>query len=357
MTPVSRKLFPILVNYPEEGDHGLLGPQMAATIITNYTEYESLVIGIGHDFNPELLKSQLLKLLPSDKPIVGFSYLGGRSDLWRLARQLRQEGITTILAGPQSNVDFLGEVGWETHPHRFAGLRIGCPYAVKKKLLEIDYPTDLNDKPFPKKGKIPLTLQGCSFCDVARDKGFGLALSTSTVLRQIARLPEDEEGRKIPFELVNENSVASLAPLLSAIKESQIRISRIDLVTRADWLLKAEPRLREALKLAKFLKVQILLAAVGFESFTPPVKGPAMDLFTPLPGTPPNLGGSPGLYTCLWPESGYPSSPKHPAYHSPRLRSGRVDQKVGGERRSGAETIRLHHRVVVRSKTAKVSSP
>jgi len=320
---------------------------MAATIVTNYTDYEGLVIGIGHDFDPEFLKNHLLKLLPSDKAIVGFSYLGGRLDLWHLAQKLGKEGVITILAGPQSNVDFLGEVGWEAYPHRFAGLResftfalhgpaeqiipllkgegpeevsgllfyeedrfrvndesgwreeflgevswenlfrltssglepvriscaqvvqqIGCPYAAKKKLVEIDYPTNLNDKPFPKKGKVPLTLQGCSFCDVARDKGFGLTLSTSTVLRQIARLPEDEEGRKIPFELVNENSVASLAPLLSAIKDSQIRISQVNLVTRADWLLKAEPRLREALQLAKFLKVRILLAAVGLESFS-----------------------------------------------------------------------------------------
>jgi hypothetical protein len=126
----------------------------------------------------------------------------------------------------------------------------------------------LNGAPFNKKGQISLDFRGCSFCDVARDKGFGGKLSLHDVLAQIINLPEDAEGRKIPFELINEASIATLPELLSAIEQQGIKISRIDLVSRADWLIMGEEKLRAALALAETMKAHILMSAVGFESFS-----------------------------------------------------------------------------------------
>jgi hypothetical protein len=345
-----KKTMVILANYAgtEEG-YGLLGPQMAATIIQTNTGYECIVVAVGHDFDKELIKKNVIQLAGSERPIIGFSSLGGRPDLWELAEELKAEGAITILGGPQADVDYIGETGWEQHPHRFPGVRdsfslalqgpaeqlipfinsqskevpekisgalftqngicrinerdkwngdflskvnwgnlyrlgssglelvsvtsaqvvqqIGCPYAARTVRVSIDYPTNLNGAPFNKKGQISLSLRGCSFCDVARDKGFGGKISLDNVLAQIINLPEDAERRKIPFELINEASLTTLPELLSAIKQQGVEISQIELVSRADWLITGEEKLRVALKLAKDMKARVLMSAVGFESF------------------------------------------------------------------------------------------
>jgi hypothetical protein len=345
-----KKTMVILANYAgtEEG-YGLLGPQMAATIIQDNTGYECIVVAVGHDFDKELIKKNVIQLAGSERPIIGFSSLGGRPELWELAKELKAEGAITIFGGPQADVDYIGETGWEKHPHRFPGVKdsfnlavhgpaeqlipfinsqgkevpekiqgalftqdgifkinerdkwngdflrkvnwgnlyslgpsglepvsvtsaqvvqqIGCPYAAREVRVGIDYPTNLKDAPFDKKGQISLSLRGCSFCDVARDKGFGGMLSLDNVLAQIINLPEDAEGRKIPFELINEAPLTTLPELLSAIKQQGIEISRIELVSRADWLIMGEEKLRAALKLAKDMKAHVLMSAVGFESF------------------------------------------------------------------------------------------
>jgi hypothetical protein len=346
-----KKIMVILANYAgtEEG-YGLLGPQMAATIIQDNTSYECAVVAVGHDFDKELIKKNVIQLVGSERPIIGFSSLGGRPDLWELAKELKAEGAITILGGPQADVDYIGEIGWEQHPHQFPGVRdsfslalqgpaeqlvpfikpqgretpekipgaiftqngrcrinerakwngdflrkvnwgnlyrlsssglepvsvtsaqvvqqIGCPYAARTVRVSIDYPTNLKGAPFNKKGQITLSLRGCSFCDVARDKGFGGKLSPDNVLAQIINLPEDAEGRKIPFELINETPLTTLPELMSAIKQQGIKISRLDLVSRADWLIMGEEKLRVALNLAKEMKTHILMSAVGFESFS-----------------------------------------------------------------------------------------
>src|SRR3972149_4112720 len=345
-----KKTMVILVNYAgtEEG-YGLLGPQMAATIIQDNTGYECVVVAVGHDFDKELIKKNAIQRADSERPIMGFSSLGGRPGLWELAKELKAEGAIPILGGPQADVDYRGETGWKQHPHRFPGVKdsfslalpgpaeqlipfinsqgkevpekisgalftqngrcrinerdnwngnflrkvnwgnlyrlrssglepvsvtsaqvvqqIGCPYAARTVRVSIDYPTNLKDAPFNKKGQISLSLRGCSFCDVARDKGFGGKLSLDNVLAQIVNLPEDAEGRKIPFELINEAPLATLPELLSAIKQQEIKISQIELVSRADWLITGEEKLRVALKLVKTVKAHILMSAVGFESF------------------------------------------------------------------------------------------
>jgi len=145
--------------------------------------------------------------------------------------------------------------------------QIGCPYAASIKKVSLDYPTNLNNEPFSKRGKIYVSLRGCSFCDVAVDKGLGVKLSLDAVLDQILLLPEGMDGRKIPFELINENPFPTLPQLLLNIKKKEIMISQINLVTRADWLVKREDKIRETLELTKSMEVRILLSGVGFESF------------------------------------------------------------------------------------------
>ncbi len=121
----------ILANYADsEGSYGLLGPQMAATIIQSNTNFECLVVGIGHSYDKETVKKSILQLNPNARQVIGFSNLGGRPELYRLAKELKAEGAITILGGPQADVDYIGEVGWEHHRHRFSGLRDCFSFAV-----------------------------------------------------------------------------------------------------------------------------------------------------------------------------------------------------------------------------------
>ena len=341
----------IVSNYANtDENYGLLGPQMAATIIQENTDYECIVVAIGHDFDRIAVKKNLIQLIGDEEPVIGFSNLGGRTDLWDLARDLTGEGWNTILAGPQADVDFAGEVGHESHPQRFAGAsssfrfalhgpaeqlipflknphnknyenvpgllylqdnkckinpqavwreeflnkvdwgnlylftvsgikpikvstgqivqQIGCPYAYRSKEVSIDYPAILGNVPFCKEGRIKLQIRGCSFCDVTRDKGFAITLSFESVMAQITNLPEDADGRKIPFELINEAPLPGLPRLLAAIQQQGLKVSQINLVTRADWLLAGKEQLIASLKMVKVIGVRLLISSLGFESFS-----------------------------------------------------------------------------------------
>ena len=79
--------------------------------------------------------------------------------------------------------------------------QIGCPHAARVKEAEIDDPASIRAG---QGERIKLTMKGCSFCDVAADKGFPGKLDMETVLRQIRCLPEGSDGLKIPFEIINE---------------------------------------------------------------------------------------------------------------------------------------------------------
>jgi len=334
---MKRERMVIVTGYVEDESYGLLGPQLAASIIQENTIHDCIVVTVTREDDKNSLKKTLYDYFGNRRPVIGFSYLAGRTDLFSLARDFKEDGSFTVLAGPQADVDFEGEKGWQDHPHYFQGLsscfsmavhgpaeqilpflnrpidekvrpdpgllnaslswkeefltkvhwdnlcglssgeltplpvttgqvlqQIGCPHASQPRSIEIDYPVALRKN---EKDKVALSLKGCSFCDVAIDKGFHGALSLDAVLEQIQRLPEREDGRKIPFELINENAIPSLPALLAGVQAKGIRLSQINLTLRADWFVLGEKILREALALAGALDVRFLLGSMGFESF------------------------------------------------------------------------------------------
>jgi len=91
--------------------------------------------------------------------------------------------------------------------------------------------------------------------------------SMTTPLLKIRCLPEAEDGRKIPFELINENPLPDLPDLLREVSRLGIGLSQINLTLRADWLISGFQHLKEALRLAGELGVYVLLSSIGFESF------------------------------------------------------------------------------------------
>jgi hypothetical protein len=347
-----RKRMAIIASYFKGETYGLLGPQMAATVILENTPYDCIVVTVAREDDKTILKRVLAEYFGAQRPIIGFSLLSGRQDLFALAQELKDEGALTILAGPQADVDYLGETDWQYHSHRFQGLsenfsfslpgpaeqaihllenlgrdggkgspgllcfrkngeiiqnpkqgwdekflgemrwnniyiimktglvplkirtgqvlqQIGCPYAAQERSVEIDDPVSLGNGA----KKVILPFSGCAFCDVAVDKGLYGTLEMETVVRQIRCLPERGDGRKIPFELINENPLPRLPRLLTALRETKISVSQINLIMRADWFLKGENHLRQALKLARGMGVSILLASVGFESFDDRILG------------------------------------------------------------------------------------
>jgi hypothetical protein len=348
-----RKKMAIIASYFADETYGLLGPQMAATVIQKNTPYDCIVLAVAHEDDKRLIKKALADYFGTLRHVLGFSTLSGREDLFSFAKELKEEGAFTILGGPQADVDYLGEKDWQDHPNRFPGLlknfslslhgpaeqavsllknldkngwkdspgllypakndkiiqnlknnwdesflgkvrwdnifrigrsgltphmittgqvlqQIGCPYASREKWVDIDYPVQLDGE---NGQKVKLLLKGCSFCDVAVDKGFYGALDIETVLSQILCLPDGADGRKIPFELINENPLPGLKNLLSEIRVRGIRLSQINLILRADWFVSGEKYLRDALRLARDMGIRILLASIGFESFDNSILG------------------------------------------------------------------------------------
>ena len=342
-----RKKMAIIASFFKDETYGLLGPQMAATIIQDNTPYDCIVIAVTREDDKASVKKVLADYFGQERPVIGFSALSGSEDLFSLARELKEEGAVTILAGPQADVDFIGEQGWQNHPHRFRGLsenfnfglhgpaeqvisllnnldgndraeipgllyvdqdgtviqntskdwddkflnkvywdniyllkkngiapldistgqvlqHIGCPYAARTRSIEIDYPASMSSR---RAERITLQLRGCSFCDVAKDKGFHGRLDTESVISQIRCLPEGPDGRKIPFELINENPLPNLVDLIRAVNEEGIGISQVNLTLRADWFIAGLQGLRETLRLADELGFFVLLSSIGFESF------------------------------------------------------------------------------------------
>ena len=338
----------IITSYYSGENYGLLGPQLAASIVQEHTDVDCIVVAVNNEDDKTMLQSALADYFGSQAPMIGFSLLSGREDLFAFAKTLRERGAKTILGGPQAAFDYKGEIGWQKFPHRFHGLsehfscafagpaeqiipwiqmrddettlqktegllyrdtkscvkenpvkqwewkyfnrvrwnnlyvpagkrlqrhpvqtaqilqQIGCPHASRIRQLEIDYPSAVS---LPAKEKIAVPVRGCSFCDVAADKGFCGNLDDDVVLSQIRWLPENADGGKIPFELINENPLPSLPRLLRRLRQENIPISQINLIMRADWFLAGKEHLKSALNIASEMNARILLASMGFEAF------------------------------------------------------------------------------------------
>jgi len=112
----------IITSYVRGETYGLLGPQMAATLIEAHTPYQCIVIAVAREDDKTLLKNALSDYFGKERPVIGFTGLSGREDLFHFAKGLTEEGGFTLLAGPQADVDFSGEVDCKDFLHRFQGL-------------------------------------------------------------------------------------------------------------------------------------------------------------------------------------------------------------------------------------------
>jgi len=259
--------------------------------------------------------------------VVAFSHLCGRKDLIGLAQELKQEGFIPLLGGPQVRQDYDGEPEVDSYPHRFRGLKsifdlafhgpvdglrpehlglrgaviehpwtrdiylevdwstiytfseslkkldvrlgqvlnaVGCPYAKHTHAVTLPPPTNLREKGVP---ELEVQSEGCIFCDVSKDKGYHGTVEFDKVITQIAGLPE-LDGRKIPFELVDEYPIRSLGKLLEETRKHGIKLSQINLVCRVDDINAHTSELDDILSLAQRLGVKIMFASIGFESFS-----------------------------------------------------------------------------------------
>jgi len=72
---VRRKRLAIIASYFAGESYGLLGPQVAATIIQDNTPYECVVIAVTRDDPKDLIKKNLDDYFGNQRPIIGFSSL------------------------------------------------------------------------------------------------------------------------------------------------------------------------------------------------------------------------------------------------------------------------------------------
>jgi hypothetical protein len=344
--------------------HGILGAQVAATFFQRKLSIPSIVVGIERKFSKERLlgfvdeyyagrwnpramsalspqrpRGATASFLHPGKPsnssdfllpgknIIAFSHLCGRKDLMELIHELKQMGFITVLGGPQSRQDYVGEPDTDSHPHRFRGLKsivdfavhgpvdglrsehqgmrdglldylwtnnvflevdwsnlytfsdtlrkldvqlgqvlntIGCAYACNPQTIILPPPTDLREKGVP---ELEVRSEGCIFCDVSRDKGYHGAVGRDRLITQIAGLP-DADGKKIPFELIDEYPIRSLGKLIEDAQRHEIKLSQINLVCRVDDINTHASDLVEILSLARSEDIKVMFSSIGFESFS-----------------------------------------------------------------------------------------
>jgi hypothetical protein len=307
--------------------HGILGAQVAATFFDRKLSIPSIVVGIERNFSKNRLLRFVHEYYTKKQKIAAFSHLCGRGDLMKVIQELKQEGFVTLLGGPQSRQDYVGEPDSDAYPHRFRGLKstidiafhgpvdlfklehlqgrelllnypwtkniflevdwsnlytfsdtlkrlevkmgqvlnaIGCAYACKAQTITLPPPTSLREIGIP---ELEVRSEGCIFCDVSRDKGYHGAADRDTLITQMAGLPE-VEGRKIPFELIDEYPIRCLGKLIEEAERHGIRLSQINLVCRVDDINAHASDLVEILTLARSRDIKIMFSSIGFESFS-----------------------------------------------------------------------------------------
>jgi hypothetical protein len=317
----------ILFTHHTGEPHGILGAQVAATFLERKLSVPSIVVGITRDFSKEKLLQFIDHHYATEQRRVAFTHLCGRKDLMDLARDLKKGGFRTILGGPQAREDYEGEPDSDVQPHRFKGLKtivdmafqgpvdglqsedlntrngvcefswkknlflevdwsnvytfsdtlktldirlgqvlnaIGCPYAGKLQSVTLPPPDSLRERGVP---EMEVQSQGCIFCDVSRDKGYHGLVERDRVIAQIAGLPE-ADGRKIPFELIDEYPIRSLGKLMEETEKDGIKLSQINLVCRVDDINGHASVLADVLSLAQRQDLKIMFASIGFESFS-----------------------------------------------------------------------------------------
>jgi hypothetical protein len=306
--------------------HGILGAQVAATFLQQKLSIPSIVVGIERNFSKEPLVHFIDQYYAGKEKIIAFSHLCGRKDLIGLIHEMKQRGFITILGGPQARQDYEGEPDVNQYPNRFKGLKsivdlafhgpvdsfqighqnltgrvirhlwakdiflevdwsniytfsdnpkkleiqlgqvlnsIGCPYANRFQRVILPPPKNLQERNIP---KLEVQSEGCIFCDVSRDKGYHGLIERDKVITQIVGLPE-VDGRKIPFELIDEYPIHFLGKLLEDTERFDIKLSQINLVCRVDDINAHTSELVEILAIARRLDVKIMFASIGFESF------------------------------------------------------------------------------------------
>ncbi len=306
--------------------HAVLGAQVAATFFQRRLSIPSVVVGIERNFSKERLLRFVNEYYAGKQKIAAFSHLCGRKDLIQFIQELKHQGFITLLGGPQARQDYRGEPGIASYPHRFSGLKsivdiavqgpvdglrsehlgmdnrlleypwknniflevdwsniytfsdtlkkldveigqvlntIGCAYACKPQTITLPPPTDLPEKDIP---ELEVRSEGCIFCDVSQDKGYHGAVDRNSLMTQIAGLPE-VDGRKIPFELIDEYPLRSLGKLLEDSERHEIKLSQINLVCRVDDINAHASDLTEILSLARSQGIKIMFSSIGFESF------------------------------------------------------------------------------------------
>ena len=307
--------------------HGVLGAQVAATFFDRKLSIPSIVVGIERNFSKERLLRFVDEYYAGKQKIAAFSHLCGRKDLMKLIQELKQEAFITLLGGPQSRQDYVGEPETDSYPHRFRGLKsmvdiafhgpvdllrsehleerelllnypwtkniflevdwsnlytfsdtlkrldvkmgqvlnaIGCAYGCKAQTIILPPPTSLSEKGIP---ELEVRSEGCIFCDVSRDKGYHGSVDRDMLITQIIGLPE-VDGRKIPFELIDEFPIRSLGKLIEDAERHGIKLSQINLVCRVDDINSHASDLPEILSLARSQGTKIMFSSIGFESFS-----------------------------------------------------------------------------------------
>ena len=306
--------------------HGILGAQAAATFLQRKLSIPSIVVGIERDFLKERFLRFIDEYYAGKEKVIAFSHLCGRIDIIELIRELKQKGFITILGGPQARMDFNGEPNTDLYPHQFRGLKsivdiafqgpvdhlrsehlslrsalleypwtkdiflevdwsnvytfsdtlkkidvqlgqvlnaIGCPYASKHQTITLPPPINLQGTVIP---ELEVFSEGCIFCDVSWDKGYHGPIERDRVLTQIVGLPE-ADGRKIPFELIDEYPIRSLGKLLEDVERCEINLSQINLVCRVDDINAHASDLAEILSFARNQDTKIMFSSIGFETF------------------------------------------------------------------------------------------
>jgi hypothetical protein len=295
-------------------------PGEPETLTRSFCRGTSPVLGRGRPAN------DFDFVLPGER-VTAFSHLCGRIDILELIQELKQRGFTTILGGPQARQDYRGEPDTDLYPHRFNGLKsvidiafqgpvdrlqpehlgsgrglleypwtkdifleadwsniyafsdtlkkievrlgqvlnvIGCPYASKHQTITLPPPSSLRESGIR---ELEVQSEGCIFCDVSYDKGYHGSVQRDKVITQIAGLPE-VDGRKVPFELIDEYPIRSLGRLLEETERYKIKVSQVNLVCRVDDINSHASDLVEIMPLARRQGVKIMFASIGFESFS-----------------------------------------------------------------------------------------